>query len=291
MALLLIIFSSTYAQSPFNTGNEWCFEANDWDGTGNGTRDTILVKVLSDTTMSNGKTYYKLNSTFIFFDLIRADSVGIYYYDTLNTREWLFYKYNIGIGDYNGGPNNVYLSVGYMMNEADSNRYNKIYKFAESKKLLWGDSALILNYYYDTGNDDSFSIYISPKYGFIGGHASGLSNHDLTLLGCKISGVSYGKITRINNAEVYLSQFKLAQNYPNPFNPTTTIAYSLSEDQLVKLKVYNILGKEVTTLVNEIQSSGQHKIIFDASGLSSGIYFLKFFAGKNQDVKKMLLMK
>ena len=85
--------------------------------------------------------------------------------------------------------------------------------------------------------------------------------------------------------------FRLDQNYPNPFNPITTIKYGLPQESNVTLKVFDILGREVSTLVNEHQDAGYHQIYWDASGYSSGIYFYQIQAGEFIDTKKLLLLK
>jgi thiol-disulfide isomerase/thioredoxin len=86
-------------------------------------------------------------------------------------------------------------------------------------------------------------------------------------------------------------QFKLHQNYPNPFNPSTTISYSISEEENVVLKVYNILGKEIKTLVNKIQTAGNYEISLNADDLAGGIYFYRIEAGKYIQTRKMILLK
>jgi len=86
-------------------------------------------------------------------------------------------------------------------------------------------------------------------------------------------------------------EFALAQNYPNPFNPATTINYSLANRSKVDLKVYNILGKQVVSLVNEMQDAGNYSVKFDASKLSSGVYFYELNAGSFSAKKKMILVK
>ncbi|MFZ1517970.1 MAG: YCF48-related protein [Ignavibacteriaceae bacterium] len=85
--------------------------------------------------------------------------------------------------------------------------------------------------------------------------------------------------------------FALEQNYPNPFNPTTSIQYAIASSQYVQLKVYDILGNEVSTLVNEVKSAGTYQIIFDASDLSSGTYFYRLQAGSFVETKKMILLR
>jgi hypothetical protein len=87
------------------------------------------------------------------------------------------------------------------------------------------------------------------------------------------------------------SSFELFQNYPNPFNPATHIKFKLEESEFVTLSVYNVLGQKVKTLVNEELSFGTHRVSFDGSGLSSGVYFYKLEAGKYSSVKKMMLLK
>jgi hypothetical protein len=95
---------------------------------------------------------------------------------------------------------------------------------------------------------------------------------------------------------IYPEDLKLFQNYPNPFNPSTKIKFSvptIASDFSSKttLKVYDILGEEVATLVNEQILTGNYEVRFDATNLSSGIYLYKIQAGDYTDVKKMILMK
>jgi hypothetical protein len=85
--------------------------------------------------------------------------------------------------------------------------------------------------------------------------------------------------------------FKLAQNYPNPFNPATRIRYAIPSRVQVTLRVFNVLGQEVATLVNEVQEQGNYVALFEANQLASGVYFYKLQAGEFSTSKKMLLMK
>ena len=86
-------------------------------------------------------------------------------------------------------------------------------------------------------------------------------------------------------------EFKLRPNYPNPFNPSTTIEYTLPKDDIVTMKIYNLLGKEIRTLVNERQSAGAHSIVFEAGELPSGLYLYSIQTGDFVETRKMLLVR
>ena len=115
------------------------------------------------------------------------------------------------------------------------------------------------------------------------------------LKGCFIDSVAYGDTSFIpvgvqDNANE-ASKFLLMQNYPNPFNPSTTINYSLKEKGLVKLKVYDILGKEIETLVNEEKPSGKYSVKFNGSNLPSGVYFYTIRINNFVQSRKMILLR
>lgn len=113
------------------------------------------------------------------------------------------------------------------------------------------------------------------------------------------AGVLQGWGIRINNSVTGNNQagnqspakFSLYQNYPNPFNPVTTIKYDIAKGSDVKLTVYDMLGREVSTLVNDFINAGTYEVNFDASGFSSGTYFYKIQAGDFTEIKKMVIIK
>ncbi|MBI5464874.1 MAG: T9SS type A sorting domain-containing protein [Ignavibacteriales bacterium] len=96
-------------------------------------------------------------------------------------------------------------------------------------------------------------------------------------------------VSRVGN-EVPTS-FSISQNYPNPFNPTTAISFQLSADSRVLLTVYDLLGREVATLVNREMAAGTYRVSFDGTKLSSGVYIYTFTAGGFSESKKMVLLR
>lgn len=117
-------------------------------------------------------------------------------------------------------------------------------------------------------------LMVDGKYGWaIGANGSILYNSDVMDVG-------------IERPSRLAKEFKLHQNYPNPFNPTTTITYNLSNNGMVTLDVYDVLGRKVKSLVHEVQGTGKHKVTFDAGNLSSGVYFCQLhFDGRVRTIK------
>ncbi|MDE3059360.1 MAG: T9SS type A sorting domain-containing protein [Bacteroidota bacterium] len=107
---------------------------------------------------------------------------------------------------------------------------------------------------------------------------SAVKNIDLTVSGVRVQGNDH-------------FTYKLNDAFPNPFNPTTHVRFTVADFQLVTLKVYDVLGREVATLVNEQKSPGTYEVNFDASSLSSGVYFYRLQSGSFTDVKKMVVEK
>jgi len=100
-----------------------------------------------------------------------------------------------------------------------------------------------------------------------------------------------GNSVGVNENNSVVNGYRLEQNYPNPFNPKTVISYSLIENHFTTLKIFDILGNEVATLVNEKQNAGSHSVEWDAGNYSSGIYFYKLSSGEFKDTKRMILLK
>ena len=115
-----------------------------------------------------------------------------------------------------------------------------------------------------------------------------------TLKGMLKNGIVYGDttLTDVADENELPKEFSLSQNYPNPFNPSTIIKYALGGRQLVTLKVFDLLGREVTMLVNEEKPAGNYEVEFSINGrLASGIYFYRLQAGSYVETKKMIYLK
>jgi hypothetical protein len=108
-----------------------------------------------------------------------------------------------------------------------------------------------------------------------------VANHDLTVNATPAHGAM----------GIAVSEYRLHQNYPNPFNPTTTITYDVKETGHVMLKVYNVMGREVATLVDEVKDNNRYQATFDASGLAAGVYFYRVNVNDFSSVHKMILLK
>jgi len=134
---------------------------------------------------------------------------------------------------------------------------------------------------YNTTQLDS----IAPPFG-------GIFTADMQATSIKTFVILLNQPTGISNKSVSLPvTYSLSQNYPNPFNPTTTIGYSVPKSGLVTIKIYDVLGRKVETLINEQKIPGNYKIAFNAGKLSSGIYFYRMQSGNFSQTKKLLLLK
>lgn len=142
------------------------------------------------------------------------------------------------------------------------------------------------------------------KIGFVAGYGTTVEEQSYTYQDEKINAASYiyrlkqvdydGTSEYSNTIEVEVTkpiEYALSQNYPNPFNPSTRISYSIPEDGSVKLKLYDVLGNEVASIVNEVQPAGKYEIELSAKALSSGVYYYTLTSGTFTSTKKLILMK
>ena len=174
--------------------------------------------------------------------------------------------------------------------------------------LQWNTATELNNYGFDVLRQIHTSTPLSvtkwEKIGFVNGNGNSNSPKNYSFIDDKVStGKYYYRLKQIDNdgqfeyskiVEVSFmkpNEFELSQNYPNPFNPSTTIRFNLPEASIVKLTIFNILGQEIRTLVNEFKESGVNTINFDASDLNSGMYIYKIEAGNFVQTRKMTLLK
>jgi hypothetical protein len=176
-------------------------------------------------------------------------------------------------------------------------------------KLSWNTATEINNYGFEVERSVVKGEW--DKIGFVNGNGNSNSPKDYYFVDDNLpadrQGVTTGKysyrLKQIDNDGQFeysktievdmngVKKYELTQNYPNPFNPTTTISYILPQAGMVRLTLYNILGQEIRTLVNEVKEAGTHSINFNASDLNSGVYVYKIESGSFTQTKKMTLVK
>jgi hypothetical protein len=179
-------------------------------------------------------------------------------------------------------------------------------KAGKSGAILYWSTATETNNYGFEIERRSVGLNTWQRIGFVAGAGTSSSVHEYSFTDRTVAPGRYAyRLKQVDNdgtftfsgaAEVEIGlaarEFKLESNYPNPFNPTTTIEFTLAEDGRALLRVYNMLGQEVAKLFDgEAQAGRVQRVKFDASGLPSGLYFAKLEAGKQQMMRKMMLMK
>ncbi len=198
------------------------------------------------------------------------------------------YESNL-IGDYQDQIVYDGDSLQYIENLPDFvfNMLYENYQYVDS--VLYADSVA-----YAFAGSHSNSAYYSKFWEIAKNFTIGLFQKASYRIACVIytEWVNAGQATGVNEENNnIINSFELSQNYPNPFNPSTNIQYAINSKQFVTLKVYNLLGKEVKTLVNENKSPGIYSVKFDASNMPSGIYFYKLKTENRSETKKMVLLK
>jgi hypothetical protein len=263
-----------FSYFPLSVGNKWFFSQGN---------DGVIKKQLEiqkDTILSDGYSYSKFNLQSIYFD----------YSSSLYEQEYFYLrKVNNTIVEY---PNRIILD--YDMNIGDT-----VYVFFRAHypsvlnrvatSNLFGRNLSTYAFLVSSYNYYSFTDSI----GFNTLMGSTFQNWmPENLLGCVVDGKVFGNvITGIEKHNEVFVDYKLYQNYPNPFNPVTKIKYSIPKGSQVIIKVYDVLGKEVSTLVNQFRNTGVYEVEFNASNIPSGVYFYKMISDNIVNAKKLLLLK
>jgi uncharacterized delta-60 repeat protein len=209
-------------------------------------------------------------------------------YNSTGTQQWVKTyngsgnKYDFGTGIVYDNSGNVYVT-GYTQTDTTGKTDYTTIKYNASGVQQWVKS-------YD-GGIDSFDYAVGLSLDasnnvIVSGYSIGAgSNYDITT-------IKYSQVVAVTPVSNLIpGQYELCQNYPNPFNPSTTIKYSIPSESKVKISVYDLLGKEISNLVDEILKAGEYEVIFDASAYASGIYFYKLDAGNTKEIRKMILIK
>jgi hypothetical protein len=272
---------------PLQIGNRWDYSYYYTDYQGYSKTDSFTVAVTSDTMMPNGIQYFVLSRP----DLaggkfVRIDSNYIYYFDISDSTDVPFFKLDAAPGEgwsvKFGTTNHVWLDS---VDTLDIFGFPCVVKHYKLDGLILGYVALA----------DKFGLYSynSP------GEPPGSDNTTDALIAGIIDNKTYGTLVGIkrNNHPKLPKRFVLYQNYPNPFNPSTRISYQMSERGHVKLTIYDLLGKVLTILIDKEQPAGYHEEEFNASSLTSGIYFYRLDITNEgnskiySEFKKMMLLK
>jgi hypothetical protein len=289
-ASILLLVKPIYSQSdsvlsymPLAIGNQWQYEVH-YVVTGPSNIDTTyysLSIVERDTIMPNGYQYQVIKNSNFYqeYNYIHIDSATacVYEYENDSSRGFKTDSLKCSEGDWFG-------------------LYHHI-------QCIFIDTATVLDY-------ETWIMTIDwPMLGFSDTHTLamdiGMVFHEKsesegtwviittrTLVYAKINGSEFGELVTVkNDINNELTDFNLHQNYPNPFNPVTTIKYQIPEFSFVTLKIYDVLGNEIETLVNEEKAAGSYAIEFGADGLTSGIYFYQLKADGYMETKKMILIK
>jgi len=273
--LFIILYSSTiYSQGwfPLEIGNRWDYFAHHDAGANGEWYDSISIEIIDKQILPNNIEYYLFSGPFTWLyypypKYIREENNKIYFFDEEDSVDCFAFRFDIPMWTFyyncKGGELHIYdIDTSYTLG------------------------------YPDIRQNQNFHYYFSQKFGIYYLFEYGIVNSDYTLKGCIISDTTYGQLlVSVENSNRIVTDFSLSQNYPNPFNPNTTIKYQIPEISFVTIKVYDVLGNEIVTLVKEEKPAGSYEILFDGTGLTSGIFFYQLRAGQYVETKKMVLLK
>jgi hypothetical protein len=269
---------------PMAVGNTWSYNYKTYNGPSGciilATETNYIVRIVSDTVMPNGRRYFKFDDRGSFY-YRRIDSVkmNIYQYSTSSGNECLYDTLKATVNNQFSGCSFGTIITGITTEFIFG--MNRIRRDSRPTPCPGCGRTLV------------------EGLGFYADFLCLTGGNRTTLNGCIINGIQYGQIIGVNEISseipVYYSLF---QNYPNPFNPSTNIKFQIPKSGFVKLTVFDVLGKEIGTLVKEQLSPGTYQADFDATNLPSGVYYysLEFrqagsMTGEFSQTRKMVLIK
>jgi hypothetical protein len=274
--------SDPYKFFPSSVGNVWEYSGN----------LGYRAEIYRDSLDQNGfdHLFYSYDNYYPSYATFKIDTTNFVVYYTPYNLNWFFYKLDADSGD-------------HWMVRPETTEIQRMEALVRAKYptfFLYRETTIMEITYYDLNWGDTVINQFSwPRFTMTIGYGIGeIMEFDeegggpqRILQGCIIDGDTIGVITSVKDDFYATNSFELFQNYPNPFNPTTTIKFSISEPQKVKLIIYSLLGEEIKVLVDEYKSSGNHSVIFNASSLSTGVYIYSLIAGNKRLSKKLILLK
>lgn len=262
---------------PLRIGNEY----QTYDGI-----NYFYGEIERDTVYPNGKTYYTLPGLIFEFDDTRVDDTGNIFTTVIpltgitgTLDEYMIFKADAQDGEI--------WPVAWGLPVIDT-LYAKLL-FTDTL-FVFGQNRIIKAVLLYENGVISFAFWLADGIGQI---RIAYSDGTIVFLNyAKINGVIYGNLVGIDDDEIIKPlSFSVSQNYPNPFNPTTRISFSIAEAGFVSLKVFDILGQEVSALVNEDREAGMYDVVFNASELTTGVYIYTLQVNGYSQSRKMILLR
>ncbi len=276
---------------PLKIGNEWVYNYVWYTTPVTGTSDIYLRKITNEVLKPNGKKYFEIKEKYVLMGFENT------VYERVDTAEGKIYRYE----EFCPGSEQF---IDDLIIEVGDSTFATRFGFCIEHPPTEFTSEIPFNKWGISSNERKYLScdLLSANYSLvrdIGLYSFTLADDNgekvYQLKGMVKNGVVYGDtslIVGIKDEDNQLpTEFNLSQNHPNPFNPSTKIKYAISSKQYATIKVYDILGNEIETLVNEEKSPGTYEVTWNAVGLPSGVYFYQLCAGSLIETKKMILLR
>jgi len=273
VALALPFCSHTDAQAqqpvyPLHIGDRWQYALQ--PGT---------ARIDQDSLMPNGQRYAQMDFGFgRAATWERTAGNRVFRYDSQTGQDHVWYDFTLSVGD----------TVSIIPTASDSTIITFVgsgtHDLFGATRRWW---CFLIDYMPAMLDDEEF-VTITDSIGL-----TNISTvwYTSAIQGAIIDGRQYGVVHKREHGQGLMSGPQLYQNYPNPFNPSTTLSFDIQHSTFVILKVFDILGREVATLVNDRMEAGTHRVAFNAEGLTGGVYIFRMQAGGFTEARTMLLLR